>query len=186
MALDLVELGLTKEELQDRVVAKMCDELRRTWYQDEDGASVGDSPLYKALVKETQVRLNLAIKELADKHIAPKLENLIGQFTLQATNTWGEKKGQPISFTEYLVNRAETYMTDLVDCHGNTVRGCSSAPKQPRLVYLINHTLQHHINIAIKEIIGDANKTLAKALAESCKLELTNMAEKLRISVTTK
>lgn len=96
-SIDLDAIGITAEELQERVVDRIAERAL-----GDDDFSPG-SPLKRQIDKEIQERIDLAVTEIADKHILPNVSEYIETLTLQETNKWGEKKGEPITFVEYLV-----------------------------------------------------------------------------------
>jgi hypothetical protein len=187
MALDLNELGLTQEDLQQRVVDRLCDRLLSREMAGEEGdIYLGDSNLKHLLDKAIQQRIDAAMNAVADKYILPNATQRIESLMLQETNQWGEKKGQPLSFTEYLIKRADAYMQEKVNYEGKSkdeANGYSWDGKQTRLTYIMHRHIQHHIGIAMKEMLGGGLEQLGKALEQTCQLQMRDLTHKVMESI---
>src|SRR5690606_24475662 len=68
--MDLIAtLGLTPEELQDRIIERAVSTLLETTQYDEDGDSFTDhSPLAERLQKSVKETIDAKIAEIAEKH----------------------------------------------------------------------------------------------------------------------
>ena len=66
-ALTIESLGLSKEELTERLVRTLADDLMTQWKSDEDGHVVdsGVTPFGKALEKKVTARIDAAIEKIA-------------------------------------------------------------------------------------------------------------------------
>ena len=148
MELNLEALGFTKEELQQRIIDQLCSELTSALAYDEDGEQYPiDSEFGKQLQAVVKTHINDTIQNIAEVHIFPKVGEYIENLTLQETNKWGEAKGQSLTFIEYMVQRAEAYMTEKVIYDGK-VKGESYGSwsgTQTRLSHLIHEHLHYHI-----------------------------------------
>lgn len=188
MSLTLESIGLTQEELQERVVETLCNRLLTTFSFDDEGEAYGSqSNLRKQLDKRIQERIDQTINALAEKHVLPNVTSYLENLCLQETNKWGEKQGQPLTFIEYLVSRAEHYMAEQVDFQGKTKEkgDYNWSGKQTRVAYLVHQHLQYSIENAMKQAIADANKVIVGGLQETVKLKLNEVASKLQVSVST-
>lgn len=139
---DLFEaLGISKKELQDRVVDRLCSEIT--------------DDLYTKLQKQTQEYADKKVADLANKHVFPNINALIEDLTLQKTNQWGEKVGEKVTFIEYLIKQAEAYMNEPLDSQGKTreENPFQWQKKQTRIMYLINNHLHNSIESAMKNAI---------------------------------
>ena len=188
--LSLPELGITKEELQERVVEKIAEQLLGDKDFDEDGcASISKSTFHKALEKRIADHVEVAIMKIADAHILPNVSRYIDELCLQETNKWGEKKGVPLSFIEYLVQRAESYLREEVSYEGKTKVENGSycfTGAQTRITYLVHEHLKYTIESAMKDAVKNVNGVISGALAETCKIQLANIASSLKVNVVTK
>lgn len=186
MELTLEALGLDEDKLQQMVVDRLCDKLLHGWCIDEDGnAMETDSGIYRKLTAAVQTIIDESVKRLADKHVLPKMGEHIDGMILQETNRWGETKGAPLTVTEYLLSRAEAYMTEQVNYDGKPKGsdGYSWSAKGTRLEHMIHQHMQYQIEHPIKEALLAANGTLAKAIQEAVAIKLNEIVKALKVDV---
>jgi hypothetical protein len=185
MAIDLNDLGMTKEELQEKVIDRICAQVLESTSFDDDGEERSRPSSFHgkliALVKKT---VDEKIDQIAQASVLPNVAAFIDKLTLQETTKWGEKRGEPVTFVEYLVSRAEAYMTEEVDYHGKTRAEDSYNWRKhtTRLSHLIHEHLQFNINKAMTEACGTANKSIRSALEGAVKMAL----DTIKVSVETK
>jgi hypothetical protein len=179
MALTLEELGVTQEKLLDMVVDRFVD----TFAIDGDGF---ETKVAKECQKQVGVAVDAAIAKLAEQHILPNVAQYIENVTLQETTKWGEKKGEPKTFIEYLIARAENYLTETVDYEGRAKaerETYSWSGKQTRITFLVHQHLQYSIENAMKAALVEANSQIANGIAETVKLKLGEITQKLSAKV---
>lgn len=190
--IDLELLGMTREELQGRVVERISDALMNEQvdaWDDDTGQEYKDTVEKRAMTslkKLIRARIDGKIEQLARQHIIPRIGEMIESLTLQETNKWGEKKKQePVTFVEYLVARAEEYLREPVDYEGKPQGSGSSYSKkdQTRLTWLVHQHLSSSIASAMRDAVKTVNDTLVPALHETCKMQLKEIAGKLKIRV---
>lgn len=189
-ALTIESLGLSKEELTERLVRTLADDLMTQWKSDEDGNVVdsGVTPFGKALEKKVTARIDAAIEKIAGQHVLPNVAVYVEGLCLQETNKWGEKLGKPVTFREYLVKRAEAYLQEPVDFDGK-VKGDNSynwSAKQTRIVHLVHQHLQYSIENAMKDALKTANSAIVGGIEGAVKLKLAEVAAALKIDVKTR
>lgn len=188
--LDLTSLGFTKEELADRVVQRIADQILSEQGIDENGESTTvASSLDRRLRKLVAERVDVTINALGEKHVLPNITNYVENLCLQETNKWGEKIGAKLTFVEYLVKRAESYMTEPVNFDGKSKDESSSygwSGTQTRITHLVHKHLHYSIESAIKAALAGATTTIAKSLHETCRLKINEAAASLTINVKTK
>lgn len=190
MELTLEALGLTKEQLQELVIARAADRLLR-WEVREDGVEVppAESRLAARLQKLVEKRIDAKIAELAEAHVLPNVASYIEKLSLQATNAWGEKRGTSVTFIEYLVQRAEAYLSEQVDYEGKGKGERDSYSwkgAQTRLAHMVHKHLHYSIETAMKNAIEVANSKIAQGIAETAKMKLDEISASLRVEVKTK
>jgi hypothetical protein len=189
-SINLESLGIGKEELIDRVVSKYVEHLRYSISYDEDGEEVRhDSSFDRDIQKKLQAAIDARMSDLATRVIEPRVEEIIAGQVLQRTTQWGEKVGAPVTLTEYLVQRADAYMSEKVDWEGKSKdeKGSYSwTGSQTRLTHLIDRHLQHAIAAAAKEGLANLNASIATSIAETVKMKLQEAMTALRLTVTTK
>ena len=180
MDFNLADLGITKDELLGRLVAKITDGI------DDDTAFQSD--LHRRIDKAIEA----AVDAVADRTITPNIESYIKDHCLQRTNEWGEAKGEPLTFTEYLVERAEAYMLEPVDFDGQTKGERRRSgygnfrDATTRLAYMIDKHLHYHIEKAMETVLGNANSTIAEGLKEAARTQIDKLRDKLSVEVKTR
>lgn len=192
MSIDFQALGFTQEELQERVIARLCEQLLTGMDYDPD---TGDdfpvaSQFRRGVDERVKKQINDTINAIAEREVLPNVASYIESLTLQETTTWGEKKGAPVTFTEYLVARAQAYMQEEVSHDGKGKSEASgyswSSSKQTRIAYLIHQHLQYSISTAMKDALTVATGEIAKGIHETARHKLNEIAASLKVNVTTK
>lgn len=190
MSIDLQALGFTKEELQERVVERIVESVMtdRVYDPENDYEFDRHSQFREDLKKRVKARIDEKIDELATKFVLPNVSEYIENLTLQQTNQWGEKKGNSVTFVEYLTQRAEAYMQEKVNNHGKTREedSYSWSGTQTRITYLVNSHLQYSIETAMKNALQVATGAIATGLHETCRLKLNEIAASMKVAVSTK
>lgn len=176
--LTIESLGLTKEELADRLVERLADQMLN--------AERADADFPNQIQKRVTERINAAIDEIATKHVLPNMTTYLENFCIQETNTWGEKQGKSVTFIEYLVKRAEAYMQEPVSFQGKTKAedNYNWSKNTTRVSYLIHQHLQYSIETAMKAALKDANSFIVGGLDAAIKLKLTELSKMFSVSVT--
>lgn len=189
MEFKLEALGITENELQDRVVDTMATKLlTRSFLDHDDERNFGETRIGKMLNKVIEDRINQAVSAIADKHVIPNAVQYLENICLQETNKWGEKKGAKLTFIEYLVSRAEAYLTEPVSYDGKT-KGQDSyswRANGTRVEYLINQHLQYSVETAMKTALSEANKSIVEGLESAVKIKLNELAVALKVEVRRK
>lgn len=185
---ELTALGFTKEEILDRVVERIASKLMCEVSEEEDDSwPKSFETRVRATTKEM---VDEAVARMAEQHVLPNVSEYIEQITLQATNRWGEPKGEALTFVEYLVERAEAYMTEKVDHSGKTKDDQYSSSywkgTQTRITYLIHEHLQYNIEQAMGEALKKVNDSIAEGLRKTVQMKVAEIAEKLKVSVDVK
>ena len=178
------QIGLDQDELQERVVQGLVDKIL--------GERDDDFPRSEVLIEMDQRiedAVNTKVKTVADEFVLPRIEALIEGFCLQRTNEWGEAKGEEMTFTEYLIRRAENYLTEKVDYDGKPKGARDSYSwkgHQTRISHMIDKHLHYEISRAMTAAVGEANKSIADGIEATCKIKLGEIASKLKVEVKTK
>lgn len=186
MAFDLKDLGITQEELADRVVERAVSQLLdgRTSSDDEDeeDSRYSDS-IRRRMDEEIKKQIDAAVKTIGDAEVLPRIADAVEKLTIQRTNEWGQKKGEPKTFTEYLIERAEAYITEPVSFDGKTKEEDSYnwRANTTRIAYMINKHLQYSIETAMEKALRDYNSTVQKGLEGAMKIAIANAAEKFKL-----
>lgn len=187
MEITVESLGLTKKAVEKKVIECAVEKLLLHSTYDEDGdkctVTTRLQEKMKTLIKE---RIDETINIFAEENVLPKVVEYIENITLQATNEWGEKKGEPLTFIEYLLQRAEYYMFEEVDSKGESERengGYSWKGTQTRVSHLIHQHLHYSIETAMKRAMADANSFIIGGLEEAVKIKLKEVQEKISVGI---
>jgi hypothetical protein len=182
---DLSVLGITEEELQTRLVEKYVSDLRISHTTDEDGDEIETSSQFdRAVRKAITDAIDSEVHRIADAYVLPRVATMIESHVIQKTNSWGDKVGQPMTFTEYLVQRTEEYITEKVDYDGKSRSECqfsSWTPKQTRVAHMIDKHLHYSIDTAVKKALADLNSAVAKGLAATVQVKIEEALSKIKI-----
>lgn len=188
--MNLEDIGLTNDDLQERVIAQCVEQLLHGTAYDEDGEPYDKpSSIMSKMREECKKRIDDSVTSIANDKMLPIIRDRIDEIVLQQTNEWGEKKGSAMSFTEYLVARAEAYMHEKVDSNGKSKSesgGYSWSGTQTRLTSLIHAHFQYSIQNALKDAFGTATGELAKAIHETARIKLNEIAASLKVSAQIK
>ena len=183
----LAQIGLTQEELQERVVNRIVDAVMYSHLaDDEERGHAIESQFRRQIQEHAESAIDKAVTAIGDKFVVPAMKEYIETFTLQETNTWGEKTGKKLTFIEYLVKRAEAYSQEQVDSSGQTKQESRDSywkPSTTRVSYLIDKYLHYQIDIAMKTVIGDANKLIVGGLEKAVKASLAEIGARLKVEV---
>lgn len=183
----LENIGLSKEELQERVVAHIADLILSSESYDEDGDPVKQASQFKRqIVDLVKKRANEKIEAIAAEHILPNVSQFVENLCLQETNKWGEKTGKQMTFIEYLVQRAEVYMSEQVDYQGKAKgEGDSYNWKgaKTRITFLIHDHLEYSIKTAMKDALQVAMGSFAKGIHETARIKLNEIAAQMKVEV---
>jgi hypothetical protein len=184
--MDLEALGFTREELQERVIAKVCDRLLETVGLDEDGDEYAkDSTFARQIETRLKKYVDEKVAALCDQHVLPFVSGKVDELVLQETNKWGEKVGREVPFIEYLVSRAEAYMTEPVDFDGKKPDGYGRAT-QTRITHMVHQHLHYEIATAMKKALETANGAIVGGINEAVRMKLAEFTTALKVTVETK
>lgn len=187
--IDLKSLGFTQEELQEKVIERLCAQFTEHVDVDPDeGEWTGQSAFAKALEKKVQEHIDVTVSAIAEAHVLPKVSEYIEHLVLQETNKWGEKHGEPVTFVEYLTKRAEEYLLEKVDYDGKgrpESRSSFWEATQTRVGHMIHRHLHYEIEAAMKEAVSTANSAIVDGIQKTTVLKLREIAKKLKVTVKT-
>lgn len=189
MNLTLEGIGLTKEELQGRVIAKLCDELATSEFADEDGDPVSQPSSFKRKLDEAlKARVEAGIGEMAAKYVLPNVTQYLENLVLTKTNEWGQKQGDPVTFIQYLVQRCDAYMREEVSFEGKSKGQDSYSWRSAgtRVAYLVNQHLHYEVERAMKEALALATGSIKMGLEGAVKVALENVLVGLKTTVEIK
>ena len=194
---ELELLGFTKEELRERVIQRVCDQMLESHFydNDEEGAPPKSMKFSKALMSMIERRIEQAIQKVAATTIEPNIEEFVRGFQIQETNAYGEKRGNPATFTEFLVARAKAYIKEPVDhngcsevearAKGNSWYGRNNG-STTRVVYLIHEYFGSRIKDEMAKAVQAAYTAIAGGIEAAVKIKLQEITAALKVEVKTK
>lgn len=187
--MELADLGFTHEELQQRVVDQLCEQfMTRLRFHPDDEHFEGPTRFNDAMMEKIKERIDSTIEALAEEHLLPNVTKYVEEIQLQATTKWGEKKGEPVSFIEYLIQRAEEYMTEEVNFEGKPKSNAGYGQwkgTQTRVMHLVDRHLHYSVERAMKEALATANETIVGGLEEAVRVKLSEVAKGVKVTVKT-
>ncbi len=185
--IDLATLGIDQEKLQALIVKEVAERVLATAGYNEDGnESYRTSRFGKALEKLVADTIDSKIQEMAEAHLLPRVGEYIEGVMLQQTTKWGERVGQPMTFLEYLTQRAEQYLVEQVDYQGKSKAeqgGYSFTGIQNRITYMVNAHLHRAIETMMKDALTLTNTALAEGIEATVKAKLKEITESIKIGV---
>jgi len=188
--MNVTDLGFTPEELRALVIEhaadKLCAEVLGTDMADYAEEAV--STIDRKVKKQIDDSITPVINEAITKTLAPFVEGQLEQIVFQKTNEWGERTGEPQTFRELLIKRAEAWLVEPVNYDGKTQKEDSYNWRAytTRVANMVDKHLQSNIQSAMKAALENANSQIASGLAEAVKIGLANATAALKVAVTTK
>jgi hypothetical protein len=195
--MDVSELGLTKNELAERIIDRCVNEILRgsVIRCDEDGAPYDDvapTKFARDIQEHIKSRIDERISKIAVEHVFPRLDESLENMVLQPTDNWGHKKAPPQTLFEYLLAQASAFLTaDVNDDgysreeykakHSDTYRW-NAAGK--RVAVMAQNQLKLKIAAVITSALKDANATVAEGIKQAVETRLAEIAEKVKITTS--
>jgi len=180
---NLEDIGLTQEKLQDRVVESISASIlgRRAGTLDSDECFYTNK-LETKVTKQIEQKISEKIDKIGNDLIEPSIESIIEKITYVPTNNWGEKKGEPFTLKEYLLQQTKEYLTQEVNAEGKT-RGTSNYSWNSvgtRLSYIIKSHIGDEVKLEIKRLMQEAFDSLGVVLAESIQQHVKEIQNKIK------
>jgi predicted TIM-barrel fold metal-dependent hydrolase len=129
--------------------------------------------------REFTKKLDAVVKRRVDAVIQPMLEKGLDDLLLQATNSWGEQKGGPKTFAEFVTETAHGYLFEQVGWNGKKADSYASQ-KMPRLAYLVREAAKAKIEEAVRQAAIAVRDQIGGALGDMVESEIKQRIEGLR------
>lgn len=187
-AISLEAIGLTSEVILERISADVVKRLFDNIGYDDEADDFVESEMATRFTDIVKKAVNAKVVAFGEKHVDPLIESRLETLVLQRTNEWGEKQGKTVTFVEYMVQRAEAYMTEPVNYDGKTKpesNGYSWEKRNTRIGYMIDKHLHYTIERAMSQALKDANASITKGLHEAVKIALAEVQKNLKVEVKT-
>jgi hypothetical protein len=190
-AISIESLGISKDELVGKLLDRLVEDFTTEPTWDEDGSvSLTKNTMAKQITAQIKMHIDQTVQKLGEKHVLPRVTEIVEGLVIQQTNQWGEKTGAPVTFIEYLTSRADHYMREDVDYEGKTKSEARDnygwRKTGTRVSFMIDKHLHNHIETAMKAALADANSSISGGLLGAVKIALANATEKLKVDVKTK
>lgn len=189
MTIDLESIGITREELQDRVVQRVATMLMTSVSSDDNDREYSrDSEFKRKLDAKIEESIAAAIDALAQRCVLPNIVQMVEELTLRPTNKWGEKNGEPLTFIEYLTQRADAYLREEVNYEGKTKGQDSYSWRSygTRISFIVDKHLQSAIQRAMDDAVKNANESIKDGLADAVKIALAKISTSMKLTVEQK
>lgn len=190
----LESLGINPETLGDRIVDQAVEALLSSTGFDPDSEQETryESRFKKAIEARIQKAVDEKIASLAAVHLVPRVGELIEKADMRKTNRYGEPQSPSMTFKEYIAHRAETYMTDEVDFHGNSKADLEAKNEStynwrscgPRLTVLMKLYIKDSMEKAAKTAVNDVNAVIAKNIEKAAKDAIASASAAMKVSVS--
>ncbi|MFB3894307.1 MAG: hypothetical protein ACE15C_20065 [Phycisphaerae bacterium] len=158
-------IDINPEELKERIIEDAAAQIVEQF--DEGG------------LEDLQSRIRALMDKKIDESclgvVTSLIERGIQALEFQITDRFGKTKEGPETLAEYVVTRADAWLNAHVDYQGKEQSPNCYGYKdsQTRLTWLIDQHLQYRIGNAMKDAVQRVITSVAPALAETCKVQIT-------------
>jgi hypothetical protein len=183
----LETLGISQEDLRQRLVRRLAEELLASEGYDEWNTEPTDATLAARVPRQLTDGLRKSVKDaiaaeiarLGDAYAKPLVWQIM-EAGIQPTNQYGEPKGDRMTVTELIADAARQYMETRVDRDGKV---SSYRGGMIRLDWVVNEAVRKHVASKIEESIQDPKSTLAEALTDAVRRVLATFLADAKVSI---
>ncbi len=178
-----VNLQVNEKEIMDKVVKLTTDKLVDMLLGEEldERIELNFAEKFQEKVKEA---VTAKFDKYAQDQIFPTVAKHIDDLILKPTNSWGVEKGPDQTLQEYLIERANEYFHESVDHHGHAGRGDRYFKGDgTRLSYQIGKNFTAVMEHVVKDILKNANESLAKSIQDVVTVKLREIVAKIKVQV---
>lgn len=186
----LESLGINPETLGDRIVDQAVEALLRSTGFDPDTEEETryESRFKRAIEERIQKAVDEKIGVLAAVHLIPKVSEMIENANLRRTNNYGEAKGEPRTFVEYIAERADAYMSEDVNLQGQSKAESNDSYQWrscgPRMTVMMRNYIRDTLEAHAKKALIDVNSVIAKNIEKAARDAIASAAAALKVSVS--
>jgi hypothetical protein len=181
----LDELGISKEDLESRIIDELLEHhVRTTDYRYDE--------TFQNKLKDI---IDSKITDYIDREVSPRIEERLNTLVLREYTKWGDIRPgvEPKTLTEYLLERIDQYITEDVDEQGlsrsefNALAkyGPGWTKKGNRINFLISQIIQVNFKEEFTNIIRGVHKNITIGLEEVVRENLKRVSESFTIAVDT-
>jgi len=175
----LCDLGFTKEELEEKLLARLVREvLTGISYDDEDGEYEVDSTFAKKVNALVKTEVDSGIERMAQKHLYPRINEQINTIVLAETNRWGERtKREEVTFAEYITNKADAWLIEPIDSSGKTQAEAGSyfRAETTRLAKLVEASIDSTVRKECAALAAQFKDSFETSIADAVKIKLREL-----------
>jgi hypothetical protein len=191
--IDLKSIGITEEELQQRVVDAIVNRmLSSTAFNYDEGQSFTTaSPVYRKIQESIKSAIDAKFDMFFESHVCPLVGTKIDDLVIQKTNEWGEKRGEPVTFLEYLIEQAEKHLNEPLDARGRTRSQCAATRDSfnpvrgsTRLANAIDQKIAMHLEQCVTIVVRDATDKVGTAMQDVLKNALETAKDKIKVKIS--
>jgi hypothetical protein len=185
----LEALGINPEELGERIVDQAVDVLLNTtgFNHETEEETRYESRFKREIERRIQQAVDEKIAALAEVHLTPRVGEMIESANMMRTNQYGEPKGEPMTFKEYIASRAEAYMSEPVNYNGQSKSEMNDSynwrADGPRLTVLMRSYIRETLEKHAKAAVTDVNKVIADNIGKAAKEAITAAAAAIKVEV---
>ena len=174
--IDLSALGISSEDLVQRIVDSVSESLING---DENFDIDG---FYTKLKDAAQARTDAAVERIMNEQLGPRIDQYIAELKLQKTSEYGEKKGEPMTFLEYINTLASEWLHTIVDIEGKpTTRYSSKSNAQTRIMWMIDKRIAASMQEALAKCVAESLGYLKDGLKTAAAEQLDRIAESIKL-----
>lgn len=149
--MNLEELGITKEDLLDKIAGHIIDEIRDNVLED----------IRKTTRENTQQRISATVSEVISEAARSTLDG-----TFQPVNCFGEKTDKPTTLRDIFVQRTREWWTQKVDRAGKPTSsyGAFGTMAEWHISEVVTKIVREEMNAAFVPIIAQSKAQLSAAI----------------------
>lgn len=180
-------IGLTQEEIATRVIEKIAEQIMSETGCDEDGnESRFRSTVARKLTEKVTESIDATVSRIGAEILAPSVEEMVRSLVIQKTNEWGEKRGEPVSFVQYLTQRADEFLREEVNHDGKSKTesgdGYNWRASTTRVTGMIDKYLKYEIEQFARQSLVAANAAIAEGIAAAVKGTMQKLINGVKVS----
>ena len=189
MELTCEQLGITPDDIADRVSGKIADRMLAQIvpdYDDETGAQLETErpTAFQEMVRKRVARkVEAAVDAVAEKVLGEGLEMKLTALRFPQTNGYGEPKSEPLTMMEFIARRVDTYLSEQVDNDGRPGRDGYGSARNPRAVWMLEKYLSKHMADELNKAVKVANEKIVNGIAKTVEANLADITRRLKVEV---
>lgn len=189
MQFDLQALGLSVEEIQQRVIDGIVEQICTDKMEDENGDLVYVTSHFKQRITDVVLkRVDEQIERIVSPILEPQVDHWLESVRIQQTNTYGQPKTEPETLLEYSIRSLNEYCYTGVDWQGRTAEqrrkagssNWSERSETNRITFMIDQKLSKFMEEQMKDALKSANEAITGGLAAAVKFELQKLTAKIK------